>query len=135
MPFSGVATYSATKAFDSWMALALSDELKYMGTKVDVMNFDCGLTKTSLSHNEGNILPEQAVSSLLKHIGKTNSTSGHSSHDFTNCFLKSIPQSILTKVFYKGVMDMMAKENDKLSKYLSFNHHLRRTSMIISSLQ
>ena len=42
MPFSGVATYSATKAFDSWMALALSDELRYMGTKVDVMNFDCG---------------------------------------------------------------------------------------------
>ena len=72
MPFSGVATYSATKAFDSWMALSLSDELRYMGTKVDVMNFDCGQTKTNLSHKEGKILPEQAVRGMLKHIGKTN---------------------------------------------------------------
>jgi short-subunit dehydrogenase len=116
MPFSGVATYSATKAFASWISLALSDELRYMGTKVEVMNFDCGHTKTSLSHNTGNFLPETAASGMLKHMGKTNSTSGHVSHDLGNCILSSIPQSILTKIFYKGVMHMIEKEKNQLSK-------------------
>lgn len=44
-PASGLLTYSASKAFASFLGMGLSYELK---DKVDVMTFECGETKTKM---------------------------------------------------------------------------------------
>lgn len=45
-PVAGIATYSASKSFVSYLAQSLNYELK---DKIDVINYECGMMRTNLN--------------------------------------------------------------------------------------
>lgn len=101
IPCPGAVTYSSSKAFASWFTMALNYELKLTKKHVDVLNWDCGRTQTNMTGGQGMLTADKAVGSMLKHLGRTSSTSGHAKHEVSMFTRKHYPEWLSTKIFFK----------------------------------
>lgn len=94
VPLSGVTCYCATKVFDTFMAEALSVELK---EKIDVISYQpagvatkmIGETKASC----GTIMPSMAADTCFRDIGLRTMTRGAFRHEFVCYIMECFPVS------------------------------------------
>ena len=100
IPCPGAVAYSASKQFASWFTLALDYELKLTKRKVDVLNWDCGRTRTKMTGGEGMISADEAAASMLTHLGKARTTHGHLKHETSMFSRKFYPEWLSTKIFF-----------------------------------
>ena len=101
-PVAGIAAYSASKAYASSFAQALSYETE---GKIDVVDWACGEVSTKLMpaahrHNPRAISTEAAVKGLLRSIGHDRVTSGARKHETANWMFSSAPLGPVNRMMY-----------------------------------
>lgn len=115
-PVAGVITYSASKAFASFIGEGLNFELK---DKVDVMSYQAGTMDTNLLKEgefkdkklpPGTIKPELAAEMSLRDLGHESMTIGAMSHE-----LGALPLAIFPKSFLSKMMVTAALQNHQAS--------------------
>lgn len=105
-PLSGFSVYSATKAFDDFIAKALTTEFK---GQIDMLSFNPGFVNTNFSQDEelkaklkncGMITPEYAAHCCLRDMGySTNSTKGAFMHKMD--LMPILPRACSQNLSYK----------------------------------
>jgi 17beta-estradiol 17-dehydrogenase / very-long-chain 3-oxoacyl-CoA reductase len=89
VPVPGVISYSAAKAFSSYLGQALNIELR---SKIDVISFECGEVSTKLLGNRkgfGVITPPKATWGCLRDLGTYRVTNGAFRHEFLMSIMPS----------------------------------------------
>jgi short-subunit dehydrogenase len=101
-PASGMAAYSASKAFASFLGQALNFELK---DKVDVISYEAGETSTKMLKRKPSltVLTTNRVSKYsLSAIGKDSMTYGPMIHELLMMFVALVPITFIQRMMFKA---------------------------------
>lgn len=105
LPVPGVISYSAAKAFSSYLGQALNIELS---SKIDVISFECGEVSTKLLGSRKGpsvIKPPQATSGCLRDLGSGGVTNGAFRHEFFMSIMPSFVMQYAVNAASKKVLE------------------------------
>ena len=108
-PVAGVSAYSASKAYVSTLAQALSYEVV---EKVDVVDWVSGEVSTKMlkqKNNSRTVQPDVAVKGMLDSLGYDRYTYGCRKHEIQNSMVFAVPVWVFSPMMYK----VMCKAKDK----------------------
>ena len=92
IPMPGLGTYSATKAFATYLGQGLSYELR---GKIDVEAFTCGLTDTNMTHNQAKswrmVDTKTACRGALRDLVDRDKSFGAFKHDLFGSIMYEMP--------------------------------------------
>lgn len=92
IPMPGLATYSATKAFVTFLAQGLNCELK---GKIDVLAFTCGLTDTNMTQDQAKswrmVDTKTACRGALRDLADRDKSFGAFKHDLFGSLMYEMP--------------------------------------------
>lgn len=106
-PVPGLMSYSATKICASYFGEGLNFELtkRSKGAKIDVMTWEAGKVATRMIPDrlvDANCSQvDEAVSGMLKHIGRECNTGGSRKQTFQRWLFKKLPKSIFYNFAWK----------------------------------
>eukprot|EP00347_Sterkiella_histriomuscorum_P002655 403367310 len=102
-PASGAITYSASKAFSSFLGQGLNYELK---DKIDVMSYELGETRTKLlgSRKSPMVIEDVRIvtKACLRDIGRESLTYGALKHELSMLLIGVLPLKMLQSTMYKA---------------------------------
>jgi 17beta-estradiol 17-dehydrogenase / very-long-chain 3-oxoacyl-CoA reductase len=95
-PAAGMITYSASKAFASFLGQGLNYELK---DSIDVMSFECGETGTKLLRRRADnyriLSPQQVTKASVRDLGREKLTYGALAHELAMYLSWLVPLSFI----------------------------------------
>jgi len=103
-PVAGTITYSAAKAFSSFLAQGLSYELEEQN--VDVLSWECGPTQTKMMRGRKGaklLSPEAAVKGMLRDLGKERLTYGVLKNDRSSSLFMAMPSGFINRMMFKAM--------------------------------
>ena len=111
-PIGGVTTYSAAKGCATYLAQALSYEVK---DKIDVMSWEAGMSATNFIKGNEEMkknleTPSKSVDGMLKDIGRERLTYGSFGHDWANWLFFAMPAPIVVPFMTNMFCDVYRKE-------------------------
>ena len=123
-PVAGVTAYSASKAYVSTLAQALSYETQ---EKIDVVDWVAGETSTKMLKERNNprtVPREVAVKGMLDSLGYDRFTYGCRKHEMSNSLAMMVPVWIFSPLMFKVMckskekhLEKMKKEGDDMDAY------------------
>ena len=125
-PIAGCVTYSSAKACSSFMAQALSYEVR---DKIDVMSWEAGVAGTKMFPEErrAKMYPVgKGVDGMLRDLGRQNLTYGPYAHDLTASIFTRVPDRFLQPFMFKAMsksyhadMERIKNQNGSMEEWLA----------------
>jgi 17beta-estradiol 17-dehydrogenase / very-long-chain 3-oxoacyl-CoA reductase len=116
-PFPMKSLYSATKIFNHYLSVALSEEMKSTD-KIDWLSVKPLEVETVMSTTKADgfsvITPKQCAASILNDLGYESETYTHWAHKLQAALLKFVPKCVLYEVFRRFWFKIFIKRDEKL---------------------
>lgn len=114
-PFPMKTIYSATKAYNNYVSVGLSEE--YKGGNIDFLSVKPLEVETVLSTTKANgfdvITPHQCSNAILNDLGHETVTYGHVNHKIQAFLMRFIPTCVMYPVFRKFWFRIFIKRDEK----------------------
>ena len=116
-PFPMKSLYSATKIFNHYLTVALSEEMK-LTDKIDWLSVKPLEVETIMSTTKADgfsvITTKQCATSILNDLGYENETYTHWAHKLQAGLLRFVPKCVLYKVFRRFWFKIFIKRDEKI---------------------